>query len=152
MINIPYHKQKTEWTCGPASMRMVLDSLGIKKSEKELIKLLDTNEIQGTLHKSFPELAEKFNLNYIVGRKNSTLEQLDNLQEQDYRIIVSYFIPEDNFHHYAVLKEVDPKKIHLLDPWFGENTEYSIDNFNRNWHDLLEKYDKDKKWFFGIKK
>ena len=42
----PFHKQETNYTCGSAAMRMALESAGIKKSEKQVEKLLSTNKIR----------------------------------------------------------------------------------------------------------
>ena len=41
MVQIPYYEQETNYTCGPACMRMVLASLGIKKSEKDIQQFLE---------------------------------------------------------------------------------------------------------------
>eukprot|EP01084_Bolivina_argentea_P264729 448534_1 len=50
---ITYYNQLTGWTCGAASIRMVLETLiNVKLSENELIKLLNTNAIDGTLQKN----------------------------------------------------------------------------------------------------
>ena len=63
-MKFPYYKQEREYSCGAAAMRMVLENLGIKKSENEIIKYLGTNKTKGTMNKDFPRLAEKFKLNY----------------------------------------------------------------------------------------
>ncbi|MBN2368173.1 C39 family peptidase, partial [Candidatus Woesearchaeota archaeon] len=39
---IPYHAQQTNYTCGTASMRMILEYFGIKKTEKQLARILHT--------------------------------------------------------------------------------------------------------------
>ncbi|PIN94126.1 hypothetical protein COU56_03175, partial [Candidatus Pacearchaeota archaeon CG10_big_fil_rev_8_21_14_0_10_31_9] len=60
MVQIPYYEQETNYTCGPACMRMVLGSLGIKKSEKQITKLIGTNKIRGTNHRDFLSVVEKY--------------------------------------------------------------------------------------------
>ena len=52
MMKIQYPKQQKFNTCGPACLRMVLEAFGIVKSEKELVKVLKTNMLHGTLHKN----------------------------------------------------------------------------------------------------
>eukprot|EP01084_Bolivina_argentea_P264727 448532_1 len=50
---ITYYRQLTVWTCGPACMRMILETLiNEKLSENELIKILNTNPKDGTLQKN----------------------------------------------------------------------------------------------------
>ena len=44
------HKQETLVSCGPASVKMALEILGIKISESELRKRMRTNTILGTLY------------------------------------------------------------------------------------------------------
>ena len=51
---IPYYQQEQEWSCGPASLRMVLASFGILKTELVLIKMLSTNSRVGTRNRSLP--------------------------------------------------------------------------------------------------
>jgi len=64
-------------------MRMALESIGIKKGEKQLVKLLRTNKIRGTRISSFPQLAEKFKLNYTV-KRNATIQDLKRYQKEGY--------------------------------------------------------------------
>ena len=151
-MKIPLYKQETGWSCGAASMRMVLSALGVKKTEKEIIRLLKTNPIRGTWHKYFSKTAEKFKFNYITGRRTSTLRQLKNLMKQGYIVVVSYYLKDEKTGHYAIVKKIDSKYIRLLDPWYGKNTKYTLLYFKKHWHDLMKKYDKERRWFFAVKK
>ena len=148
MRQIPYYAQETDWTCGPAAMRMVLYSFGIKKSEKELARLMDTTKSKGTKHNAFSQLAELFKLNYIVHR-SSTLRDLQEVFRQNYLIILCYFDSTQNVGHYAVVKRVDSKTIFLLDPAYGRDHKYPLRHFKHIWFDTD---DKEKGWFIGLKK
>src|SRR3972149_1718600 len=44
----PLHKQETPYTCGPASLRMVLEFLGHAVPEKELARAMGTTSTTGT--------------------------------------------------------------------------------------------------------
>ena len=144
---IPFYRQQTDWTCGAACVRMVLASVGIKKSEQVLAKLLKTKENKtGTLHREIARFFEGLKLNYVVQRNASTSD-LKRLQKQNYRIIVGYFLTEHNCGHYAVVKKID-NKIHLLDPWYGPKHYYSVKEFSKIWYDG----EGEKCWFVGIKK
>ncbi len=148
-MNIPFYEQETDWTCGPASMRMVLDALGIKKSEKQLIKLLRTNKQVGTWNESFPCLAEKYKLNYVAER-NSTLSSLRNYLRKGYLLIVSYYLPKDKVSHYSVVKKISRGFIYFLDPFQGPSHKYKINQFIKLWNKKSE-HDEERRWFIGIK-
>ena len=81
MGGIPCYRQGKEWNCGAAAMRMVLQALGFRKSEKELARLLGTSKKSGTRNKAFAELGEKLKLNYCVKRKSS-LKELEKMLER----------------------------------------------------------------------
>lgn len=144
MKNIPFYKQETKYTCGAVCARMVLAKLGIKKSEKQIAKILNTNKRSGTKNKHFPRIAEEYKLNYIV-KRNSNLRTLKRYKRKRYLLIVTYKPLEYKSGHFAVIKKIDKDYIYLLDPTFGPDHRINIDYFNDMW-------DSDEKaWFFGIK-
>ncbi|MDP3734009.1 MAG: C39 family peptidase [Nanoarchaeota archaeon] len=150
MAQIPFYKQETNYTCGAASMRMALEFCGIKKSEKQVAKLLGTNKVRGTWHKNFPIIAEKFRLNHMSMRK-ATINDLQEYQKKGFIIIICYFYPQEKFDHYSVLKRIDDKYIYFYDPFFGENHNYLLTYFKKIWKSDLQ-YDNEKCWFFAVKK
>ncbi|MEM3113040.1 MAG: peptidase C39 family protein [Candidatus Pacearchaeota archaeon] len=149
IVYIPYYKQETQYTCGPACMRMVLDSLGIKKSERQITKLLGTNKIRGTNHRDFVSLAEKYKLRYSVHREAS-IEDLKHYYKNHYKIIVCYFHPKERVGHYAVIKKLTPTKITLMDPTDGPDKTYSLKYFDKFWSSR-KTYNKEKSWFMAMR-
>lgn len=147
---IPFHKQETCWTCGSASMRMILEACGIKKSEKQVVKLLGTNKIRGTWAKLYPQLAEKYNLNYIV-KRNSTIDEVKKLMKDGYFILTSYYVPKEKVDHFVVVKKIDDEYIYFLDPCYGPEHKYKLIYFLKVWK-TDPKYDNEMAWFIGIKK
>ena len=147
MHKIPYYSQEKNWTCGPAAMRMVLSSMGIKKTEKELIRLMDTNKQRGTKHKAFSALAEYLKLNYIVQR-NATINDLRKVLRLGYYVILCYFDPKRNVGHYAILKRLGLRFIYILDPT-PPPEKFSLPYFKSIW---FSRDDKEKGWFIGLKK
>lgn len=145
----PFHKQEKKYTCGAASMRMVLEKVGVKKSEKQVEKLLRTNKIRGTWHKNFPRLVERYRLNYTCMR-NATINDLKEYYQGGFTIILCYFISSEKVDHYSLLKKIDNKYIYLWDPWFGPEHKYSLSQFKKVWKSD-PKYDNEKSWFFAIK-
>ena len=145
----PFHKQETCYTCGAAATRMALEFVGIKKSERQVVKILGTNKIRGTWHRGFPIVAEKFKLIH-VSMRNSKIEDLKRYQKDGFAVILCYFLPTEKVDHYSVLKNIDKKFIYFWDPWFGPDHKYSLKYFNNAWKSD-PRYDNEKHWFFAIK-
>src|SRR3989344_8365297 len=99
-MKIPFYKQRTDWTCGPTAIRMVLASLKIKKTETELSKLLGTTKKLGTKNKNFAKILSQLRLNYKIVEEASIIN-LKSLLKKQYRTILNYTIPEENVGHYA---------------------------------------------------
>src|SRR3989338_2502303 len=150
MKQIPFHKQETMYTCGAAAMQMVLEFCGIKKSEKQVEKLLGTNKVRGTWHKGFSIVAEKFRLNH-VSMRNATIDDLKKYQKNGFAVVICYFYPPEKVDHYSVLKKIDNRFIYFLDPFFGEEHSYQLSHFKKIWKSD-PKYDNERRWFFAVKK
>ena len=150
MNHIPYYKQEKSWTCGAACMKMILESFGIKKTEKQLAKSLETNKVIGTWEFELPELAERHKLTYVVER-NGTIKDLRRYLREGFRIIVCYYLLKEKTAHYSIIHDINRNYIHFLDPYFGENHKLKLDYFKRTWKsDPI--HEKDKKWFIAIKR
>jgi len=147
-MSIKYHGQETCWTCGTASMRMVLGALGIRKSEKQLVRLLGTNKMRGTWFKDMSRVAEAYKLDYIVSR-NSTLKDLADASKK-YFVIVDHTPFGQKMDHYAVVRKVTPRKVFLYDPdpSFGAGHSYSRAQFMKIWRSGIEK---ERRCFIGIR-
>jgi len=148
-MDFPYHRQQKFNTCGPACMRMALERFGVKKPEQELVKALKTNILQGTLHKNMAKAAWLYDLRY-VSFSNATIKDLKDFQQKGYVVIVSYRPPED-FYHYAVLRGIDDKYIHLYDPWYGPLTKWELKLFLTRWKSN-PLFENKKRWFIAMKK
>lgn len=145
---IPYFKQKRDYNCGPAVFRMALASFGINKNEKELAKLLKTNTKEGTKNRNFSTVADHFDLDYIV-KKNASVSDIKNFSKKGYAVILAYIYPKENVGHFAVLRKIDSKHIHLLDPLVGPKHKYLINDFKQIWKSGFEK---DIRWLFAVRK
>ena len=150
MKKFSYYKQETNYTCGAAAMRMALESFGIRRSEKQVARVLKTNKVRGTWPRNFTPVAERFKLNHATMR-NATIKDLKEFQKKGYIIIVCYSPTGITCDHYSVVKRVDNKKIYLLDPDIGEDHEYSLTFFRRIWK-CDPRYDDERGWFFAVKK
>lgn len=140
---IPYFKQETNYTCGAACMRMVLAAMGIKKTEKQLANLLQTNKKIGTWHKNIPELAEKYLFDYTIVRE-AKFSNLKEYSKNGWHTIVCF--TRESVPHYAVVKKVSFHRIYLLDPYYGPEVSFTRRQFKKKWHDH-----ENKRWFIAIK-
>ena len=152
-MKIPFYKQEKPYTCGSAAMRMVLSSLGIKKSEDYLSKLLKATPEEGCASfEPFSKVAKKFNLNWIE-KKKGTIINLKELIEQDYGIIVCYMDLKNRKEeeaHYSVVKSIDKKNIYLYDPYYGPKIKFGLNYFRKLW--IKDMHHSERGWFIAIKK
>jgi len=146
-MDIPYYRQETAYTCGAASLRMVLESFGIRRSEKALAKLLRASKVSGVSEKRFPEIVEKFRLDYFVSHEGS-FKELVAFFRKGFVLVVCYLDRKENVGHYAVIENVNYRSISLLDPWYGPGYKFSRDDFMKLWKTALEN---DKRWFIAVK-
>ena len=144
---IKYHKQETEWTCGPAVAKMLLGAFGIKKSEKQLIKKLKANKRNGTKDHAFYDLIIEYNLAYTV-KNHATLEEANKLSKKSV-VIISFLPKGEKWHHYAIIKRITKNKVTLIDPYFGSEYKMPLQEFCKRWG-TKTKYYKEKNWLLAV--
>jgi predicted double-glycine peptidase len=133
-ISVPHYKQDTEHTCGPASLRMVTDFLGIVKTEDELARLAGTSEERGTSPEDLKRVAESLGLHVYVKSPSSVLE-LKNLIDSGLPVIVSYYDKVEEELHYSVIIGYQEDFLIFNDPWYGEEYRMKIVDFLPVWYD-----------------
>lgn len=149
-MKIPYYKQLTPYTCGPACLRMAFEYFGIKKSERQIMNMLQTNRVKGTWGRMFPKVSEKYRFSYFMKRQSS-IEDIKIRVKLGYVIILGYYYKKDREYHYAIFKKIKNGRIYLYDPWAGPNHSYSISYFNKIWK-MATKHGEERGWIFGLKK
>ena len=132
-----FYEQSTSYSCGAACMRMVLEELGIKRSEEALMKIMGSSPKSGTDNNQLPKLAEHFRLSYVVSR-NAKVEDITALQKQGYHIIVGMTDPIDNIGHFTIVKKVTAKEIEFIDPGHGPSHKLQLSVFKKNWKSMFE--------------
>ena len=144
----PLHKQETPYTCGPASLRMVLEYFGHPLGEKEIAKAMGTNSHTGTapwgMHHAANKYLKEFNLGMTARDKlgkRATNEVIFSSLEKKRPIIFSwlvenYFKPGSMVGHYCVLIGFDQtaRQFTIANP-FGTFDKIGFDRFWRlaNW-------------------
>lgn len=132
MINVPYIAQQTPYTCGPASLRMVLSFYGIERTEEELQARLATNEVRGTRHADMIRVAREEGL-YVFENEHSSIVEIFALLKLLIPVVVHFVEPSENDNHYAVVVRVDDTHTTLHDPWNGKRTSMHTDDFVARW-------------------
>ena len=146
MKNVTLHKQETDYSCGPASLKMVLGYFGVEKSEAELVKLTGASAGLGCEPPTLVTAAER--LGFVAEYKtHSSIEEIRERLERDEMIIVDWFSPEV-CGHYSVVTEVTDENITLANPTHGDHTVMTHEDFLNHWFELDEYPPKDPCKFF----
>jgi predicted double-glycine peptidase len=131
-IKIPYFKQDTNYSCGAASVQMILRFFGIIKSEEDLIKELKTEKEDGTSHEEIIKIIRQNNL-FCYVNDNSNFDEIKMYLNKNLPVLVNYIETDDDEGHYAVVVGINEEKIILNDPWHGEDFELNISKFENRW-------------------
>ena len=132
-LKIPFYKQDTDHTCGPASLQMVLSFLGDFKSEKSLSEEAHTNHGVGTKHNAMIETARKEGF-YCYVNNDSSWKEINNFIADGLPAIIHFAEPKAEEEHYAVVIGLEKGEIILNDPWNGKNFKIKKKEFLSRWH------------------
>ncbi len=132
MLNMPYFKQDTRYSCGAAALQMTFYFYGKLISEEELTKRLQIDKDRGTEHSQMIKVITDEGL-YAYANNESSLEEADGFIKSDIPIIVNFIEPGENSGHYAVVIGIDENNIILNDPWHGEKFKMNKDEFVERW-------------------
>lgn len=133
-VDIPHHGQETDHTCGPATMRMVLDALwGIRVEEGSLAERLGTRPCIGTRQRVLARFVDDLGLEAVVRHTDTDLAEVGRLMDAGHVVVVCYWLTAGETDHYAVVSRVDGDRIVLQDPWTGPDTELPLEVFDAAW-------------------
>jgi ABC-type bacteriocin/lantibiotic exporter with double-glycine peptidase domain len=106
MLSIPFYKQDTDFSCGPAVLRMIFESFGKIFSEQYLIASLSTSINDGTPHGKLISCVHRHGLHAHIDNA-ATIESLTfYVENQRLPVIVNYIEPSGNEGHYTVSYKV----------------------------------------------
>jgi predicted double-glycine peptidase len=133
-ISVPYFEQSTDYSCGPAAVRMLLRFFGMERSEEELMVHLETNEDVGTSHETILEFLNREGLNCIA-TANATYEDLLHVLREGIPALVRYCEPDTDTDHYALVVAAHDGGVTLHDPWPGNGAHMMLEReeFLRRW-------------------
>jgi predicted double-glycine peptidase/predicted deacylase len=133
MLNITPFRQKPGY-CGPASLKMVLDFLGVKITEKRLAIISGCTKSGGIGADGLVQAAQKLGLRARV-KDFSDLKDIDEwVNRKKIPVIVDWFAFEGG--HYSVVSGIDKENIYLEDPSLGHRRAMKLTTFKRLWFDF----------------
>ena len=140
MKPLNHHYKEKEYTCGPAALRIAIESLTNQDPGEELLtRLLGTNDEIGTPLSHFEDqlsdvlshvvtnlnLSNKFE--YTI-KQNGSIDELKMLIKS-HAILMNYTKP-DGQSHWSVLIEITGELLTFSDPDFGPAHKIHINEFN----------------------
>jgi len=151
-VSIPYHAQETDVTCGPAAVKMVLDSLwGLRVEEASLATKLGTDAHIGTRQRVLATFLDAMGFEATVRHTDTKIEAIGQFMKSGHVIIVCYWLQSEDTDHYAVVEEIDAQRITLADPWTGPRTRIGIEDFDAAWRgDYLVPNRRDR-WMLAVR-
>lgn len=133
--------------CGPASLKIVLDYLGINKTEKELATLMGLVSGLGVDDQGIAKVAKS--LGFLVEVKNeSSFEDIEKWLKKKVPVMVNWFtrgrqdyddseVPDG---HYSVVVGLNDEYIFLQDPEIGGERKIKREDFLKVWFDFRGLY------------
>ncbi len=148
-LRVPYFKQKKDYTCGPASLKMVLRFFGMNEREDAISRNVKTNE-NGTRHMPIINFARKKGF-YCFVHEGSGMNHIKHFIDQGLPVIVNYIEPSSNEGHYSVVVGYNDNSVIMRDPWNGKEFKVNKDSFIERWHDSHKGY-KCSRWILVLSK
>jgi ABC-type bacteriocin/lantibiotic exporter with double-glycine peptidase domain len=146
-LAVPHFGQSTDFTCGPASLQMVLAFYAMHLSEAELSFLLDTDAQVGTTKAKMEEVAQAHHL-HTYSKENADIADIKELLLQNIPIIVRYLELEKDEDHYGVVVALSDTDIVINDPWHGERYMLPLEEFEKRWK--CSAYEVCEKWLLAV--
>jgi len=133
-LDVPYFKQDTDYSCGPASLEMILGYFGIRRSERDLMHELHSNSEVGSRHQRIINALTGYGLHVYVNNESS-IEEVAFYLEQELPVLVHYIEPTTDEGHYSVVVGMPEADIVLNDPYNGERFRMTQNAFEKRWKD-----------------
>ncbi len=136
MIKTTSFQQRDNF-CGPASLKIVLDHFGIKKTEKQVANAVGAKSL-GVEAPDIIKIAEKWGLRGRI-KDHAELKDLSRwVKKKGIPVIVEWFLEDDG--HFSVVVDIDRENVYLQDPYIGQIRAVRRDIFLRIWFTFPTKY------------
>jgi ABC-type bacteriocin/lantibiotic exporters, contain an N-terminal double-glycine peptidase domain len=147
MLPIPFHKQETDFSCGPAVLKMVFAFFKKELSEQYLITALKTSVVHGTRNMAMADTVVRHGF-FPYTYENGTMGNIRYYVEAvGIPVVVEFVDPMEKEGHYAVVLGFDRECIVLNDPAHGAGHRLPVDEFESYWHSGFEEASR---WMMAI--
>lgn len=148
-ILVPFYSQKFDYSCGAATLRMVLAYWGINRSETTIARMAGTTKQHGTSPTGLVNAIRSMDLSY----KRSAQAQLADISAALRRgrpVLIHYREPGEESSHYALVVGMNDKEIIMHDAYHGKDFILSRAEFRRRWIGYLNYPHRNKGWMVEV--
>jgi len=132
IIKVPYFKQKKDYTCGVASLRMIFKFYNKRISRNLIVKEAKTEKYKLTKRKDIIVVIKKHEFfGYI--NEHSSLRELMDFVKKGYPVIIEYIEPSGDDVHISIVVGFDKNYIIFNDPWNGKGFRLKQKEFFKRW-------------------
>ncbi|MBI4138462.1 MAG: C39 family peptidase [Candidatus Wildermuthbacteria bacterium] len=143
----PFQETLRGGYCGPASLKIVLDYYGMRKSEKEIANRCGRNSKLGTDDISIKRVAESYGLKAEI-KNEATFADIEKWLTRGIPVIVNWFTRGRSDYsdseiadgHYSIVMGLDKSNIYLQDPEIGAMRAIKRNDFLSVWFDFRKDY------------
>lgn len=130
LYKIKPYKERKKGYCGPASLKMILESFGVKISENKLAELSRTTE-DGVDENGLLKAVEALGFSGFSKERSSIDEIRHYIKLKKHQLLVGWFSVDEP--HFSPVAGIDRKYIYLADPEKGKIIKFKIDKFINIW-------------------
>lgn len=134
LIPVPYHEQETEFTCGPAALKMVMQYHGDCIGERRLRKYTKTTSTLGTNHQKLITASRKLGYHCFV-KQNARPHEVKYFINKGFPTIINWQEPDTSDGHYSVIFGYERDYFYVHDPYSPHRKIMKIKALLPLWHD-----------------
>lgn len=116
IVPVPYYEQETEFTCGPASLKMLLHYHGQYCSERRIRKHTKTKS-EGTNHEQLIDGSRLLGMHCFV-KQNAETKHIKSFINRGFPVMINWQEPKTNDSHYSVIFGYYKNYFYLHDPYY----------------------------------
>lgn len=144
------YRQKKDWSCGPAALKILLSSRNHEVSEEQLIQLTGAKPEGGVEHEGMTRAAQMLGYK-VFATANATEKQVLYFLQNRIPVIVDY---QGNIGgHYAVITGYDNGRVIFQDPREEGSLHHSMDwqMFQHRWYNIrYDTHERIDRWMMVI--
>ncbi len=144
-LDLSLYKQRTEYSCGPASLRIALKLLGVEYDERWLSRRMHTSVKIGTSPSSFRDILRMLNID-LTEIENATIGDIRRFVQRSLPVIVAWNYRDDG--HYSVVTGLTRREeLSMIEPFDGRLIKIKTLEFLKLWHDPCNHTER---WMFAL--